>query len=168
MVKGIDELQPAQLATIVVRIAQIEGPIHSDELARRVSGLWGKSRTGNRINAAVQKALDTAVDRKMLVRQDQFVHHIEQTEFSVRNRSNVTSANLRKPEMIASQEIASAIRKFLLLHVAGTSEDIIKSVARQFGFKATSQQLRSRILEVCNEMIRSEALNDHGGSLRIR
>ena len=51
------EVMVADMATIARAIVEIEGPIHQDEIARRVTALFGKSRTGSQISAAALRGL---------------------------------------------------------------------------------------------------------------
>ncbi|MBM2324209.1 MULTISPECIES: DUF3320 domain-containing protein [Marivita] len=46
-----------QLAELVAGIVKTEGPIHVDEIARRISAAFGKTRTGNRIVDATERAV---------------------------------------------------------------------------------------------------------------
>ena len=46
-----------EMADIVTRIVEIEGPIHQEEIARRVAALWGLQRAGSRIAATVKDSI---------------------------------------------------------------------------------------------------------------
>src|SRR5262249_51620209 len=56
------EVPLSEMAPVVAKIVDIEGPIHEDEVCRRVAGLFGKQRAGSRILAAVAAALAHAED----------------------------------------------------------------------------------------------------------
>src|SRR5262249_18481173 len=45
----IHETSLSVLSKIVSDVVRIEGPIHRDEVARRITSLWGQQRTGARI-----------------------------------------------------------------------------------------------------------------------
>ena len=51
------QVMVADMARITRAIVEIEGPIHQDEIARRVTALFGKSRTGSQISAAALRGL---------------------------------------------------------------------------------------------------------------
>jgi len=40
-------------------VVETEGPIHKEELARRITSLWGQQRTGPRIAEAILNAIDS-------------------------------------------------------------------------------------------------------------
>ena len=60
------------MARITKAIAEVEGPIHQDEVARRVTTLFGKSRTGSLISAATLRSLQAHKILSTLVEQDGF------------------------------------------------------------------------------------------------
>jgi len=48
------------LAQLATRIIQIEGPIHIEDIARRIAASFGRERAGSRISSATQEALKLA------------------------------------------------------------------------------------------------------------
>ncbi|GIW86817.1 MAG: hypothetical protein KatS3mg108_1141 [Isosphaeraceae bacterium] len=145
MAEEIHELWPSELAEIVSRIVEIEGPIHEDEIARRVTSLWGLQRTGNRITQAVKAALKYAVRAGRVDESTGFYWCRGQRAFPVRNRETVASATLRKPNMLPPQEIDSAILHFVASHISARSDETTRFVARSFGFQNVGPNLRERI-----------------------
>ena len=137
------DVPAADLAKIVRCVVEIEGPIHADELARRVTTLWGQARTGSRISAAVIKAAEYALRKQWLIEEDSFYWLATQTEFPARNRELVVSTGLKKLEMLPPRELQSAILPFVRDHISATPDEIIRHVARTLGFRSTSQQLKS-------------------------
>ena len=51
----IPETRLSVLEGVVTTLVQIEGPIHKDEIARRITSLWGLQRTGARIAEAISR-----------------------------------------------------------------------------------------------------------------
>ena len=51
------QVHSSVLAELVEKIVEAEGPIHQDEVARRVADAFGKERSGSRINKLTLKAL---------------------------------------------------------------------------------------------------------------
>ena len=68
----LHEAATEDLIKCVVGIVETEGPVHVDEVARRLSRLWGYQRTGSRIQAAVINATDRAVQRNRIQYVDGF------------------------------------------------------------------------------------------------
>lgn len=145
MSREIHELTATELASIVVRVVHTEGPIHRDEIARRVTTLWGLQRTGARIAKTVNVALKAACRGGQIEESAGFYVRCGQRESPIRSRENVTSASLRKPEMLPPQEIDAAILKFVEAHISASEDETARGVARLLGFKTTSQPLRTRL-----------------------
>ncbi len=133
------------LAKIVSRVVTIEGPIHREEITRRVTSLWGQQRAGNRITAAVSSAIQLAIRKGILQSEGEFVSDAQRTEIAVRSRADVTASNLRKPEMLPPAEIAAAIRGLLTDHIGLHRQEVPAMVARLLGFKTTTAKLKEVI-----------------------
>src|SRR2546428_350389 len=101
------ELRTKDLASIVVRIVELEGPIHEDEIVNRVRDLWGFGRAGARIQDAVAKAIRSVLVTKRCAREDGFLTILD-APVRVRNRESVSSST-RKPEMLPPTELRAAI-----------------------------------------------------------
>jgi hypothetical protein len=84
----------SDLAEVVVQIIEVEGPIHGDELVRRVASLWGLKRAGNRIEESVRRALAEAARRGLVKSTGPFYRLAAQTVVPVRDRSAAASPHL--------------------------------------------------------------------------
>lgn len=138
------ELSARELEAILLRIVQLEGPLHEDELAVRVRELWGLGRTGARIQDAVAKAARALLIAGKCVREQGFLS-LPGAPVVVRNREQVQSANLRKPDLLPPAEIRAAILALIDAHHGAGGREIPAAVARLLGFKATSANLREVI-----------------------
>jgi very-short-patch-repair endonuclease len=154
----IPETSVSVLADIVAGIVQVEGPIHRDEVARRITLLWGLERTGARIAESIAGAIDGGVRSGILRADTGFVSHSQQTTVPVRNRANVVSTNLKKPEMIPHAEVRQAVLHVVREHVGIGRNEIPALVARAFGFRVTSAKLRERIERVVAQIVAEDLL----------
>lgn len=164
---AIHDMGTSDLASIVLRIVEIEGPIHRDELARRVTSLWGLQRTGNRIVEAVSRAVDVCKIDGAIKIEGEFVSHIERVMVSVRNRLNVSSANLKKPEMIPPSEIRQAILNLTREQPGLDREEASLLTARALGFRATSGKLRESVHRIINELVDTTKIDIRDGKLFV-
>ena len=135
-----------QLSELVSRIVAIEGPIHADEIARRIATAFGRSRTGNRIADATARAVRLALQRDAELRRDgAFLMTSAQAETPpVRDRSSETGTVL-KAEYLPPIEIAAAAK--LVLKESGEvgQDDLVRAVARLFGFQRVGTDLSEAI-----------------------
>jgi very-short-patch-repair endonuclease len=154
----IHETSLSLLGRIVGEVVRIEGPIHRDEVARRVTSLWGLQRTGGRIAEAISKAIEVGIQANTLRSDSNFVSHAEQIDVPVRDRSAVVSANLKKPEMIPPAEIHQAVTRLVSEHVGLRCNEVPVMVGRAFGFKATSAKLKDAIERVLSSMLENKSV----------
>src|SRR5262249_52399674 len=133
------ELYTRDMAAIVLRIVEHEGPIHEEEIVTRIRMLWSKGRAGSRIHAAVSRAIRSLISNKSCVKEHGCLR-IPGSPVKVRDRANVTSPTLRKPEYLPQAEVEAAILSVLRASFGATAKELPAAVARLFGFKSTSEQ----------------------------
>ncbi|MFZ1704833.1 MAG: DUF3320 domain-containing protein, partial [Saprospiraceae bacterium] len=144
------EAPQGQIGDLIIRIVEAEGPIHVDEIARRIATAFGKARTGGRIVDATHRAL-RAVQRRSdnrLRQVGQFVLTEEQvTVQPVRDRRAETGAIL-KAEYLPPMEIAAAAARIRAESGLMPPEEMTRAVARLLGFQRVGPDLSETILSV--------------------
>lgn len=138
-----------QLGELVARIVEIEGPIHIDEVARRITSAFGRSRAGSRIVEATKHAVDWAR------RQDSKVQQVgpflmtaaQMATVPVRDRSNET-AGILKAVYLPPMEVTAAARLISKESGEMESEQMTRAVARFLGFQRVGPDLAQKIQEV--------------------
>ena len=165
-----NQLDPHKLATrdmveILLRVVEHEGPIHEDELVARVRDLWGLGRAGNRIQDAVAKGVRSLLATRRCTREDGFLS-IRNKNVPIRNRENVSSATLRKPDLLPPAEIRAAILVLIDTHHGAARQEIPNATARIFGFKNTSSQLREIIESQLGKLLRLGTIQEENGMLK--
>jgi hypothetical protein len=142
----------------VAGVVTVEGPIHESEIVVRIRSAWGLARAGNRIRDAVKAAIKAA-KRKGDIAGGPFYVVPGQTIF-VRNRADVESQTLRRPEILPPQEVMAAIVQVVEENYGAERDQLVQAVARLFGFGSTSSQLREVVEGALAELLES-------GSLRL-
>ena len=137
------------LAELITKIVEVEGPIHEDEVARRVTAAFGLSRTGKRIVEATDQAVRSVTGSgRNLVKKGPFVCTLEQFNSSpVRDRSEETGAFL-KAEYLSEMEISAAAEKISAESGDMAPEEMTKAVAHLLGYQRVGPDLSSRITSV--------------------
>jgi very-short-patch-repair endonuclease len=161
------ELPLKEMADILFKIVQREGPIHEDELAVRVRDIWGLGRAGSRIQDAVARGARSLIVSRRCTRKDGFLS-IPGEKILVRNREHASSPTLRRPEMLPPAEICAAILALIDANHGAWRRELPSAVARLFGFKNTSNQLRERIDLQLGVLVRDAVLEDSDGMLKRR
>lgn len=142
------EANIATLADITLRIVQTEGPVHQDEVARRVASVFGKEKAGRRIVEKTKEALHHSLngpDEACLLKNGPFWFTGPQLENTpVRNRADA-SASLQKSDMLPPMEIEAAIKMVIAESGMASEADIVRATARLFGFERAGTGLKAVI-----------------------
>jgi hypothetical protein len=140
------EVTVAEMARITRAIVNAEGPLHEEEVARRVTGLFGKSRTGSLISAATLRSLLTLKATSTLIEQDGFWMTPEQMHTPpVRDRS-AAPITLQRADMVSRLEIRAAFGVVQRENGSMSKEEAAIAIARLLGFKRTGSDLKAAIL----------------------
>src|SRR3546814_18453922 len=111
------------------QIVEVEGPVHLDEVTTRIREAWGLKRAGARIQDAVESAVEVSVRAGRLERSGAFLS-IPGRSPRVRNRGNVRSANLRRPEALPPAEMELAILSVVRSNFGETDDQMSLATAR--------------------------------------
>lgn len=149
------------LVDLVETVVKTEGPVHVDEVVARLRTAWGLQRSGARIQSCIERAISQAVHTQRISVSGRFLS-IPGLTVTVRDRSRVASASLRKVDMLPPMEIKAAILQIVRPSLGATPEEIVHAVARLLGFKSTSAQLRDLIQSEVDESVREGRLVQRG------
>ncbi len=143
------EMPPKELGEIVQRIVKIEGPVHVDEVARRLATVLGKKRMGARISAAVRQALPVAQanhhSEEPLQCSGDFWFTIAQSKHvPVRDRSGESGPTLQAAALPPMEVRAAAT---MLKRECGQMDrpEMVREIGRLLGFKRIGVDLRRTI-----------------------
>lgn len=129
----LHQVDPDSLADILAQIVEIEGPIHVQEVSRRITEAASLSRTGSRIKAVVESSTRSAVRRRMVVRNGDFLWSPEMKEAPVRDRSGLPDGS-RKLELVAPEELTAAVERTVANSYGIGREDAAPAALRLLGF----------------------------------
>jgi very-short-patch-repair endonuclease len=149
-----------QMVDYVTRIVEVEGPIHLDEIVARIRILWGLARAGSRIRAAVERAVSVASGQGRIAGQP--FYSPPGQAVTVRDRAQVLSATLRKPEMLPPSEIAEATLQIVKANYGASRGELVQALSRTFGFAATSTQLRNILEARIDDLLKTGRLVAQG------
>jgi hypothetical protein len=152
-----------ELALAVEDVVAAEGPVHIDEVVRRIRTFWGLQRAGNRIRDAVVRAVDVTVRRNVVMRDGEFLR-IPNAQIVVRRRDGDPPARI---DLIADAEIAASLQEVLRTQFATPRADLIDAAARRFGILATSAAVAARVGSVVDAEVSRGKLTCDGDVIRI-
>jgi very-short-patch-repair endonuclease len=160
------DMQPATLDKAVLEIVDFEGPVHRDEVARRLASLTN-TRAGSRITDVVKKTITRLIRKNEVTRTGEFVDLPDSYILVVRNRSQVKSPSLKKPENIPPQELALAMALLLKQNSNAEKEELIRAVSSVVGFRRTGAKFNEAVESVINEMVASGEFVIRDGVLSV-
>ena len=164
----LHEAPPEVVADYVVKVVRCETPVHVDEVARRLCRLWGQSRTDQRVKKRVRDAAGYAVEQGWIARDDSFLRRTRRTQKPVvRDRREVQSRTLRKPALLPPEEVEWAILQVVEQNVSLSVKDCAVQVARRFGFRRTSEDLRRVVDAATDRLVTRGRLQRDGAELRL-
>jgi very-short-patch-repair endonuclease len=163
----LHEVPVARLATVVKAVVEVEGPVHRAEVTTRIRDLRGASRAGNRIQAAVNDAIDYAARAGWISVEDPFLD-VPGRAIRVRSRTNVASAALKRPDMLPPSEVRAAVLELLDENGSASREELVVATSRLLGFASVGSQLRKVIEQEMSALIASGRIDESGGSMKVR
>jgi very-short-patch-repair endonuclease len=157
-----DELQQIPIAKRVEWVKEVveyESPVHREEVARRIVEAAGIKRLGNRIQGAIDQAIETAVRNGQICRRSQWLWSPHMTTAGVRSRAKLP-ANMRKLDRIAPEEIEQAIL-LVARESYGIERDVLPvAVCEKLGFGRITEEMRNTVLAILQEAINNGIIKE--------
>ncbi|MFA0847009.1 MAG: DUF3320 domain-containing protein [Methanobacterium formicicum] len=156
-VSGEFHNQPVgDIARAAMKVVEVEGPIHYDELVKRIRTFWGLSRAGRRVKSVMKEAITLGVMDGQIIQKGEFLYY-KNAPVVVRRRTGNPPA---KMDLISPEEIAGAVRIILESQYATQKDELIKEVSRLFGAKVTRGPAINRIKGVIEDMIQKGEIEE--------
>jgi len=140
---------------LVQRIVACEGPVHHEELARRVAAQYQLTRVGSRVQQRVDLAVSQLVDAGEVRRVDWFLWPAEMDEPPVRVRED---ERVRDIDLICDEEIARAARLLVEAQMDVSRDELITQTARVLGFASTGSKIAERVDRAVTSLVSAGAL----------
>jgi hypothetical protein len=141
------EAPTAHLVPIVLEVIAQEGPVHVEEIARRVAAAFGKKGLGSRIVTATRHALAAAkrADAELLHDGEEFWSTRTQSDAPpVRDRSGCGPATFRI-DAVSMSELQAAVRLAREDNPGGDDAELVRAAARLLGFRRVGPDVQARI-----------------------
>ena len=163
---GLDlhAVSSSTMADWIQSVVKIESPVHLDEVARRIATAAGVRRIGSRIQNKVKIAVRQAARSDRVQIKEKFLYWTKWRKVTVRNRSGLPNAS-RKLELIAPEEIETAIKQIVSDAFGIEREELAREVCRLFGFRSVSEDMRQGVERVVEVLIEDGQLIWQGDSL---
>jgi hypothetical protein len=166
LVVGLFDVTRKELGELAAKVVQHEGPVHVEEVARRVREAFGLGRTGRRILESISDALEGVGRQGTVAREGEFWSATNSTLKTPRCRRGA-AASLRRPDRIAPVEYRLAIRSALQAAVAASSSELTVGVARILGFDRTGPNLDQAISDQIDFLIQNGQVQATDGKIHL-
>ena len=131
----------------VNEIITVEGPIHINEVIKRIKDSCHIKRAGAKMKKQVQKAIKESENSGNVIRIGDFLYDASSNDVVIRKRVKP------KIDLISDEEISKNIETILSHKQSLTTSSLTKEVSRNFGFKSTSRKTSAKIKSVLDSMI---------------
>ena len=135
------------VADSIYKIVQIEGPVHVNEVIKRIKDSCEISRAGVKFKDSIITAIDHGEEMGTILKVGDFLFDASNSDVTIRKR---VKPNI---DLISDEEISKNLEGILLEKSEMNAKDLTKKAARNFGFRSTSRKTASRINSVLDRMI---------------
>jgi very-short-patch-repair endonuclease len=147
----------SQLAQAVSDVVEVEGPVHFDEVVRRIRSIWGLKKAGRRIQDAAKRGAVFAERKGWIRKRGDFLWHSADREVRVRPRQGDPPAKI---ELICDEEIVEAIKLVLRRQFASLPVDLIAQSSRLLGIRRIRAGIEKRVMKVVRKLIKQGDLQE--------
>lgn len=161
----------SELEPIILRIAEVEGPVHTDVAIDRIRQHYGMGKARQPSRDRVLSAVRTlARQTKLQIEKDSgsndiFFALLETAPFP--RRSGSRSGSRRPINHIALSEIEVGLERAASALHGATRDELIEETARQFGYDRTGHHIAQRLGIAITSLVASGRLVESFGMLRL-
>jgi len=164
--RSVVELSTLQVAEGVRRVIEVESPVHIEEVIHRITAASGSGRAGNRIRAAIMRAIDFTIAQGSVRRSGEFLWRADMLEAPVRDRSHLPNAS-RSLRFVAPEEIEQAVLR-VIRDGYGVGPDYIPSATcRLLGFQRVSEDMNAQVQILVENLVFRGVLIRGGDYLKV-
>ena len=156
-----------ELGQWITDVVVIEGPVHFDEMSKRLVEAAGISKVGSRIKYTLTQATRYAEQTGKIKIKSDFLWDALMEVPVVRDRSNLPPAS-RKLQNISPEEITLAICQVVDNSIAITEDAVVPIVARLFGFARVTEEIKQVLLEAIRIALEGGEVQKDGLYLKIK
>ncbi len=149
------------------RLVDVEGPIHFEQALARIRGSWKLKRSGGRMFESLDRALAALVAvGKIEVRQEgeeRFLWPVGRSPGLPRWPDD--EGERRPLEWTAPEEIVAAIEGVVTETCGIAEEELMRAIARYFGWQQLTETMRPRLTRMIGEAVREGRIRRRGNEL---
>jgi hypothetical protein len=158
----------AELDRILDEIVDVEGPVHIELAAHRFAKALGFQKVGSRVMEAVNSSIRILVREGKVKRINKFLWP-SRNDFilAVRQPEPNEKDSFRTIKFVPPEEIELGVRNLIQGGFSILEDEVVKQVARVFGFDRTGPHIYDRIKGIIKQMISRRDLILKGNRLSL-
>ena len=144
LAEDLHELPPHKMGPLVAQVVATEGPVHIEEVTRRIREAAGVARAGTRIQLAVILGINWAKSHGLVDVRGSFLHDPSAAPVRVRWRGDFPSS-YKKLDYVSDQEIDGALIAVIERSFGISQIDAVGLSSKLLGFDRTTAAMSERI-----------------------
>ncbi|MDO5849384.1 MAG: DUF3320 domain-containing protein [Methanobrevibacter sp.] len=136
-----------EVADVISDIVKVEGPIHVNELIKRVRENCEVKRAGSKFKKTLNDAIEVSEQSGNITKVNDFLFN------GLNDNINIRKRNKPNIDLISEAEIEKNIEFILNDEKTVDLSKLAKKASKNFGFKSTSKKTATRINNVLDSMI---------------
>ena len=157
------EIPARDMAKLVIAIVNLEGPIHQEEVGRRVAKAFGLERCGSRIQESVLVGLKASS-----LKHDGLFWFQTGSSEKIRNRKDVVSRSLLAANNLPPMEIEQALLFLVKQNVRVSQDELIQQASRLLGFNRCGSDLRAVIVNALHNRTQKHLIENADGGYSLK
>lgn len=157
--KTLDEfykISGKEISNIINEIVLVEGPIHTKAVVQRIKEGLGIGRATSKFKNKIDESIKNSENEGLIFIDDNFLFSTKEDTTKVRKR------NKPNIDIISNIEIEENIHLILEQNNGLKNKDLVKQVAKNFGFKTVSMKTNLKINHVIDYLtVKGTLLNEN-------
>jgi hypothetical protein len=154
-----------KLAEWIEEIVRVEGPVHIDEMSRRMAEAGGVTKIGSRVKYTLTQAVQYAQQNNYIKFNGSFLWPKDMEIPVIRDRSSLPPAS-KKLHYIDPAEVDLAIQKVVAEAIAIQPEASVPFIAKLFGFARVTEDVKKDILNAIELSLVKKTIVKEGDLLK--
>lgn len=163
---ALHEVPRSTMGKWVRDVVEVESPVMTEVVARRILDAADVTRLGSRIRSAIEEGVTFASAKHWVLKKSDVLWQSDAQASPVRDRSG-TDKYTRDIEHIPDAEIEVAVRRLLDGTYGAEREDVIRQVSRLLGFSKTGASINDGIDSVIIDMSRRGDVTVDGEMIQL-
>ncbi|MGI6595508.1 MAG: DUF3320 domain-containing protein [Candidatus Ratteibacteria bacterium] len=145
-----------EIGNILIKVIEIEGPIHIEEARRRVIQHWKMNNVKSTIRLIMRDVEKLCCETGRILKKGDFLWPPKMDRVKIRYRD--IEGLTKKIELICPEEIEEAIKFILKKEFSMPCHDIITQTAKILGFNRTGDTIYSSLSTIINNLLKKKML----------